>query len=146
MYSWTLLPRLHLWRSNLLPSVHYRWSNILLGFFGLRPRTNVEICFWSEPQSDTSILGWRSGVLVKSHGHKHFSTYGHTVDDFFFDPSNYGYCHGMNYFSLGQMRQYKDNRSVKVNDELTLTQLIHFWIRHLRWLESWLQSLGAVRT
>ena len=115
----TVMPSMY-----LLPQTMMIDSGAVMSFFGLRPRTDVDVLFLSEVQN--KLLGSRNGVLVEAHERNHFGIHGHTADDMFFDPSNYGYCHGMKYVSITQMRQYKTNRAVQGKDEFDVAAIDEF--------------------
>ena len=116
---------------NLLPQTIMVNSGAVMSFFGLRPRTDVDILFWSDVKHQ--VLGLQNGISMEPHtftttnrgskkwvwgernwGDEHLV--GQTVDDLFYDPTNYGYCHGLKFVSLAQLARYKMNRGEKGKD------------------------------
>ena len=99
----------------MLPQTIMADSGAGMALFGLRTRTNVDLLFWNATRVE--ILGERNGTLVEAHGRNHFQIHGRTGDELFYDPSNFGCCHGMKFVSLPQMARYKTRRAIKGRDE-----------------------------
>ena len=92
-------------------------SGIVMSFFGLRKGgADVDLVFFEMTRAN--VLGRRRGDLVETNGHTHFKIRRHSSSELFFDPSNYGYCHGLKFASLQQLRQYKTERGSKGKGQL----------------------------
>ena len=119
-------------------------SGAVMSFFGLRPRTDVDILFLSE--IDKKYLGKSNNILVEEHafqsnvidgkrawGHEHLTTGGPVVSeaDLFTDPENYGYCFGLKFVSLQQLIRYKRKRAEKNKDDQDVAKIDNFLRAHL---------------
>ena len=118
----------------MLPQTIMVDSGAVMAYFGLRPRTDVDVLFAGA--ADSSILGKRNGISVEPHtfattdlgtnvwawgrrhwGQEHFVGPCKDAADLFNDPSNYGYCHGLKFVSLPQLARYKTKRGEPGKDD-----------------------------
>jgi hypothetical protein len=84
-------------------------SGAVMSFFGLRKRTDIDVI--SEHGVDTSLLGWKGKILVEEHKIKiHGPIHGRPSTELLSNPSYFGYCHGLKFVSLEQLRRYKLKR------------------------------------
>ncbi|XP_060588142.1 uncharacterized protein LOC132743619 [Ruditapes philippinarum] len=125
------LPGIYLGREDVMVD-----SGTVLGFFGLRKRTDVDLLFSNE--IDMSILGNKNGMSIQVHafknnsisnerpwGEDHFKVSGVKDKwDLFYDPDNYGYCYGIKFVSLKQLIRYKTVRN-EPNKDMRDVELIN---------------------
>ncbi len=116
-------------------------SGAVMSFFGLRPRTDVDVLFWGE--AIHQVLGLRNRMSVEPHtftttnrgsgkwkwgkrnwGNEHLE--GLSVAELFYNPSNYGYCHGLKFVSLSQLVRYKTNRGERGKDDRDVALIVNF--------------------
>jgi antitoxin (DNA-binding transcriptional repressor) of toxin-antitoxin stability system len=105
-------------------------SGGVMSYFGLRPRTDIDILFVSA--IDETYLGNGNGIHIEAHafesnkrkserawGQPHITAPGliNSAIDLFADPENYGYCFGMKYVSLKQLVRYKASRNEPNKDQ-----------------------------
>ena len=84
-------------------------SGAVMSFFGLRERTDIDILFQNE--IDKSLLGWKNNILVEAHKiESHGPIHGRPSAELFSNTSYFGYCHGLKFVSLEQLRRYKLKR------------------------------------
>ncbi|XP_045159481.2 uncharacterized protein LOC123524927 [Mercenaria mercenaria] len=113
-------------------------SGTVLGLFGLRKRTDVDLLFLHD--IDKSLLGSRHGISVQAHafknnsvsqerawGEDHFSDSGpKDAWDLFYDPNNFGYCYGIKFVSLKQLVRYKMKRNEPKKDRFDVELINEF--------------------
>lgn len=86
-------------------------SGAVMSFFGLRKRTDIDVI--SAGGVDKSVLGWQNEILVEEHKMRvHGPIHGRT--NLLTNQSYFGYCHGLKFVGLEQLRRYKLKRG-KVN-------------------------------
>jgi len=84
-------------------------SGAVMSFFGLRKRSDIDVI--SEHGVDTSLLGFKGKILVEEHKIKiHGPIHGRPSTELFSNTSYFGYCHGLKFVSLEQLRRYKLKR------------------------------------
>jgi hypothetical protein len=125
------LPGIYIGRDDVMVD-----SGTVLGFFGLRKRTDVDLLFSNE--IDKSILGNKNGMSIQVHafknnsisnerpwGEDHFKVSGVKDQwDLFYDPDNFGYCYGIKFVSLKQLIRYKTVRN-EPNKDMRDVELIN---------------------
>ncbi|XP_053394329.1 uncharacterized protein LOC123523536 [Mercenaria mercenaria] len=113
-------------------------SGTVLGFFGLRKRTDVDLLFLHEV--DKALLGNGHGISIQAHafknnsiskgrawGEDHFTDNGATDKwDLFYNPKNYGYCYGIKFVSLKQLVRYKMKRNEPKKDSFDVELINKF--------------------
>ncbi|XP_053394324.1 uncharacterized protein LOC123524936 [Mercenaria mercenaria] len=114
-------------------------SGTVLGFFGLRKRTDVDLLFLHKV--DKALLGNDHGISIQAHafknnsiskerawGEDHFSDTGPKDQwDLFYDPINFGYCYGIKFVSLKQLVRYKMKRKEPKKDAFDVELINSFW-------------------
>ena len=128
----------------LLPQTIMVDSGAVMSFFGLRPRTDVDVLFLGDVNHN--VLGNRNGMSIEPHtfattnrgpggwkwgqrdwGAEHLN--GMNAIDLFYNPSNYGFCHGLRFVSLSQLARYKTSRGEKGKDERDVILIRKLWER-----------------
>ena len=101
-------------------------SGAVMAYFGMRRRTDIDLLFLEKV--DRKVLG--GGVAAhtfsynrpprdheRAWGDPHFTGAVRNQWDLFYDPQNYGYCHGIRYVSLAQLVRYKEHRGEVGKDD-----------------------------
>ena len=101
-----------------------------MAFFGLRKvGGDVDLIFLGDIQR--SALGERHGMEIQYHSWEiHGKLHGFdgtdAAIDFFSDPFRFGYCHGVKFVSLRQLRKYKTSRRVIGRDDRDVKLISQF--------------------
>ncbi|XP_045159465.1 uncharacterized protein LOC123524916 [Mercenaria mercenaria] len=127
------LPGIHEGRDDVMID-----SGTVLGIFGLRQRTDVDLLFLHKV--DKVLLGNDHGISIQAHafknnsiskgrawGEDHFTDNGAMDElDLFYDPKNYGYCYGIKFVSLKQLVRYKLKRNESRKDSFDVKLISKF--------------------